>query len=357
VAWTVPDTAAKCWYTCAGSSAAVVGGVVYQSTAYGVVARDAATGALRWRAPLGTNTTVGTGPRLFRVFPAVADGIVLAGFGMQTSGGHAAEDTGVAALSTATGQTLWTLKTGSRVPARNLTLAGGVLYVDVDKLYAVTARTGHVLWSRPNFTAPAVAGDRVYAISESGDGDVAALSTTTGRTLWTYRQPRGIYGPTSVMVVGRVVYAGIGLHVVELNARTGKPEKSLATGCLLTGPGDAALAHGVVYVICGGQPDRRAWAEAISTTGKRLWRRAFGAPGGAILATPIVANGVTYLESFANRSGKTAIDAVGATSGQTLWTRTLPIRTWSQPTVAEGRLFASLTTGMTVFAITPNDRR
>jgi outer membrane protein assembly factor BamB len=346
VAWNVPDTAARCWSTCSDSGAAAVGGVVYQSTAYGVFARDAATGALRWRAPLGADA-VGTGPRDVRSFPAVADGMVLVGFGQVER-----TDMGVAALSAATGKTLWTLTTASKTaPAGNLTLVNGVLYVDVGgRVYAVTARTGHVLWHRAGYLDPAVVDGRVYVLAEADAGNIDALSAKTGRMLWRFQRKQGVRFPSFVMVTGGVVYSGAGEQLYELNASTGALEKTLSTGCELREQA-GALASGVAYVICGGKPDGPAYAVAISvTSGKHLWKLTFGRSGGADLSTPVVANGVLYLESFANHTRKNTVEAVGATSGKTLWSAGLPIKTNSDLTVAEGRLFASLTTGITAFA-------
>ena len=346
VAWSVADTTTGCSseYTCANSGGAVVGGVVYQSTSYGVFARDAATGALRWRAPLGTGT-IGHGSPDEASFPAVGGGIVLVELSPIRS-----ERTGIAALSAATGKTLWTKQTTSEWTPNQLTLVNGVLYVDFgEKLWAITARTGHVRWSRSGFSEPAVANGRVYVMPDASAYDLVALSAATGKTLWRFATS-SVYAPAFAMVTGGVVYLGVGLHVYELNARTGRGGKVVNTGCFLR-PEAAAVGNGIIYITCGGRADRTAWAEAFRTsTGKRRWRVGFGSVGGAVISAPVLANGVAYLEAFDTRPRTTTVEAVGAASGKKLWGAPLPSRTWAYLTVAEGKLFAALTTGMTAFA-------
>jgi outer membrane protein assembly factor BamB len=346
VAWSVPDAIAKCWYTCGGSSASVVGGVVYQSTAYGVFAREAGTGSLLWHAPLSTNPSITSNKREVRSFPAVSGGLVLVAAEQGVLG-----STDLVALSTATGQPAWTLHTLDRAPGR-LTLADGVLYADAGQTVdAMSPQTGDLLWSHPGLGEPVVAGDRVLAT----DGfRLYALSASTGKTLWRFGPPREVAAFDFYMVANDVVYAGEGQRLFELSARDGTVRKVLNAHCALR---NAAMANGVIYASCAvcpahtfGCPGRPDYVEAISTaTGKLKWRLTFGTARGAAIATPVVANGVIYLEVFDPHAFRTRIVAVGAASGKALWTSRLPIKTACELTVAEGKLFASLTTGMIAY--------
>jgi glucose dehydrogenase len=117
------------------STPAVVNGVVYVGTAgHRVVPYQAATGKLLWN--------VVTGGELLSS-PAVADAVVYVG----------SADGYLYALKASTGQRLWRFPAGAiySSPA----LASGVLYVtattksNVPVTFAVSAATGHKLWSSP----------------------------------------------------------------------------------------------------------------------------------------------------------------------------------------------------------------
>jgi outer membrane protein assembly factor BamB len=361
-AWTIADSAAPCVYTCSGSAAAVVHGVVYQSTAFGVFARQAATGHLLWRAPLGTGA-VGTWPREFRSFPAVGGGMVFVGTGFQNL---LKGPSGIAALNAANGQTLWTLHYPYRQPPGKLILAKGVLYADIGPaLDAVDPKTGHVRWSRtgPRFgplagrSVAAVAGGRVYAVTFAG---VVALSPATGRTLWHFVPRNEARTASFVVAVRHLVYAGFGPDLYQLDQRTGRVlSKVRVCRCVLA---DAAVANGIVYTTATANATGRSYSlstwyvKAIGgTSTAALWRLTFrttGRPGVSvvIMPTPVAANGLIYLEEYDAHSGRTTAEAVRTTTGKVLWHARLPIRTWCYLTVAEGKLFASLTTGMIAFA-------
>lgn len=355
-AWTIADSAARCWYTCSGSAAAVVRGIVYQSTAYGVFARQASTGHVLWRAPLGTGA-IGTWPRVFRGFPTVAGGMVFAGTGFQN---HINGPSGIVALNAATGQTMWTLQSPNRQPPGKLILANGVLYADIgDALDAVDAKTGHILWSRtgPRFgplagrSVAAVAGGHVYAVTFAG---VVAMSAATGKTAWGFVPQRETRSASFVVAISHLVYVGFGQKLFELDQRTGRVRaQMLICRCDLSG---AAVASGIVYATAVTHFLSTWYVEAIrGTSGAVLWRLTFrttGRPGVSvvIMPTPVAANGLLYLEEYDAHAGRTTAEAVSMATGKVLWRYLLPIKTWSELTIAEGKLFASLTTGMIAFA-------
>src|SRR5664280_2620698 len=132
-------------------------------------------------------------------------------------------------------------------------------------------------------SSPAVADGVVYV--GSFDGNVYALSATTGTLLWKYMTGDIVY--SSPAVANGVVYVGSeDNQVYALNASTGVLLWKYATGSsLFSSP---AVANGVVYV---GSEDNRVYALNAST-GALLWQYATEY---IVESSPAVANGVVYV--------------------------------------------------------------
>jgi outer membrane protein assembly factor BamB len=145
----------------------VANGVVYVAFAdRKLYALDALTGAFQW-----SYTGVNIDP------PAVANGIVYVG----------CSDGKLRALDASTGAIRWTYAMNSAFPV----VANGVVYVaspddnSYDRLYALNAQTGHLLWRR---NVSLRAGSPIVA-----DGWVYVASNSPGR-LHAYRlNPDGVY--------------------------------------------------------------------------------------------------------------------------------------------------------------------
>ena len=120
-----------------------------------VMALDAATGAVRWRARASATLYSS---------PAVADGRVFIG----------SNDRKLYAFDAATGAELWVADTGG-IMWSSPTVANGIVYVgsrDDHKVYAFDAATGATRWTFTTggwvHSSPAIAGGVVYIGSEDG---------------------------------------------------------------------------------------------------------------------------------------------------------------------------------------------
>ncbi|HEY3210425.1 MAG TPA: PQQ-binding-like beta-propeller repeat protein [Actinomycetota bacterium] len=111
------------------------------------------------------------------------------------------------------------------------TIADGTVFVGSrDRfVYAIDAKQGTLRWKKRLQSsveaAPAVAGGRVYAVSENGtNGDTRlyALDAATGRSVWSY-SPRGVaIGVSSPTVAAGTVFVGFGdAQVRAFDAETG----------------------------------------------------------------------------------------------------------------------------------------
>lgn len=146
--------------------------------------------------------------------------------GVTTSDGRAFYGTGagwltrnpddVVARSLSTGQLLW------RTRLRGTTMStpvesDGLVFVTVSdvpgsdqgRLYALSAQTGHVRWSRGQTGAfadvsvsPVVHDGRVYVLWEDEDGTMSALDESTGATIW---RRTGAGGGTLIYAADRLI--------------------------------------------------------------------------------------------------------------------------------------------------------
>jgi outer membrane protein assembly factor BamB len=187
----------------------------------GLLALDADTGSQLWLAPM-------PGPQWSS--PAVARGRVFVG---------SRDDRRVYAFDAVTGATSWTATLGEWVHT-SPAYSRGVVYAGANdgKLYALDARSGRQLWSRPLaptggiFSGPTVANGVVYATSGLGDGKLYAVRATTGEPLFSAfvgdgdQSGDGEWVNASATVSGGAVYVG-----------TYESEDSVVTKFALPAPG------------------------------------------------------------------------------------------------------------------------
>ena len=162
-------------YTTGGdvtSSPAVANGVVYVGSCDdNVYALNASTGAKLWSYTTGGDVYSS---------PAVANGVVYVG----------SYDDNVYALNASTGAKLWSYATGDSVDS-SPTVANGVVYVGSSA--TVRAERQH---RRPAVELPTPAGDSSPAVANgvvyvgSDDDKVYALNASTGAMLWSYTAAR-----------------------------------------------------------------------------------------------------------------------------------------------------------------------
>lgn len=253
-----------------GGGLAVAGGTVYVTTGRAdVLSLDAGTGAIRWRKPLGSParsaptvagdrvfaTTIDTrlvaldaktGERTWQYqgnavattllgqgAPAVADGIVVAGFGSGE----------IVAVREESGALAWSDSLASsrgRNSLVDLSAIRGLPVVDQGRVYAIGAgglllaidlRTGRRLWEREvgGTQTPWLAGDWLFV--QTSDQSLAAIRTSDGRLRWRTDLPRFeneakkqdiIFWTGPVLVNNRLVLAGSNEQAVSVAPGTGK---------------------------------------------------------------------------------------------------------------------------------------
>ena len=152
-------------------------------------------------------------------------------------------------------------------------------------MVALDADTGKVRWRvamGPTESSPLVVGGLVYV----GDwrGRVYALSTRTGRTVWSYQTGDKVKDGIAY-AGGRVYFGSYDHHVYALNAHTGRlvwkasaQERLGPRGTFYSTP---AVAYGRVYI---GATDRKVYSFG-ATSGKLRWSHG---TGGYVYASPAV---------------------------------------------------------------------
>lgn len=212
-------------------------------------------------------------------------------------------------------------------------IVGNVIYYACrDRLYALEAETGRVLWRYPvdqplnaQFrTTPAVSGGIVYV--GATDGNLYALSAETGRYLWAFRTQGAILShPT---VVNDVVYFGSADgRVYAVNAKTGDPiwRGGFRTNDAVNGA--VTVEDDMVYFISA---DQTLYA-AAAPTGLLLWRLRL--PGTLYALTPVVSERNLYV------AASNVLYVLQARNGRQLWMRTLPDDIITEPVVANGIIY------------------
>jgi len=310
----------------------VAGGRVFVTTASGVAALSASTGAVLWTANTGV-------PNFYPVTPAVAGNSVYVG------GAN-----GFYALNANTGATEWLDSVGQSSGGSNFTSAivtNGVVYVGNSNnyIYAISASTGKTIWSHsilsaPN-AAPTIAHNIVFVPGHFDSGyAVFRLDQATGidlNILGLNYFPNPVY---SVTVSAGVAFLNTGLVTYAFNAFN-RPNGSIwarATAGLSVGT--TAVADGTLYVAAGNLGASNTW------NGSSLWTIAT-APDGGGFAFVSVTDGVVYAVSNAQ-----GVYAYSASNGALLWSGATQNGAVTQPVVANGVLYLEDSTG-TVYACAP----
>ena len=266
-------------------SSAIAGlGMVYIASTDGYLyALDQASGALVWRASIGSYLADAT--------PALEGQALFV----------ALHSTGIEALNAHTGSLYWTFDTAEKIQAPPLVVGSNVLVASRSTLWSLNATNGQLLWkfSRgtvgwPTTGTPAVAGNTVFVGLGTGT-QFWALDLSSGHALWSFDTGDRI--TSAALVRGNIVYVstwhgiifaldrahGKKLWSYSLNAKT---NQSVVDGV----GGSMALADGKLYV-----GDYRGEVICLDTQhGKLIWRFATGAQ---VLATPVVAAGLVYVGS------------------------------------------------------------
>lgn len=219
---------------------------------------------------------------------------------------------------------------------------GNTIYFEDDgaTAKAVSITTGRQLWATHLGTlsaaSPAIATTPglllVPTLSDSGNspgnGRIAALSTATGRVVWSRSLPAG--SESSPIVSGDVVYFGdAGGKLYALDVRNGDVDWTYqASGAIKGGP---ALVDGVLYF---GDYDGRVYA-IKAATGRQIWAVStsgsdFGFGNGNFYSTPAVAFGRVYM---GNTDG--FVYSFAAATGAVAWATNTGSYVYASPAVAD----------------------
>jgi len=327
VAWSFPASCTSY------SGPVVVDGTVYVGNYCNTLyALDELTGQIKWSAVTGGKVDA---------TPAVVCGTVYVGAGDGT----------VYAFDKKTGRRLWSYATGSVIYSSPAVWNGIVFIGSTNStLYALDASTGALVWSvllggAVNST-PVVA-DRVLYVG-SADGSLYALDAVAGAILWT--------GPTGGEVSSPAVWDGkvfVGSSAGLLHAfASGGCGSATCSPIWVGDPGTGtasspAIAYGRVYI---GGSDGKLYAFNANGCGDSTCSEDWAAPtGGSIGGGPAIANGVVYTGS----SFENAIYAFNADTGALLWSYSGGATAYggdTDPSVADGMLFATLTWSFKVYA-------
>jgi outer membrane protein assembly factor BamB len=237
---------------------------------------------------------------------------------------------------------LWDYQTNGSVWAAPA-IVGGIVYVGSQdgNVYALSATSGVKIWNyntgNPVGSSPAVVDGVVYITADSPSnvppsgipppqyGYIYALSANNGDKIWNYTTQGWV---TSPIVEDGVVYFGSEAgEVYALEAANGselwKSTTEIKGSAITSTP---AVVGGVVYY---GSFDGGVYA-LNATTGDQMWR-SFTSGGES---SPAVVNGVIYIGSTLHN-----VYALNAASGTILWNYTTGEDVWSSPAVAEGIVY------------------
>jgi outer membrane protein assembly factor BamB len=296
------------------------GGIICVGDGFGnIYGLNAASGTTRWRRTFRDNSSgylplAAAGGRVF----AVGSGRV-------------------AALSAATGHQLWSVPAAGvepgfppQLPTYFVVYTNGVVCVlDAHgNVAGLDPRTGRAMWRRPpprsaGFAAGAAADHGVLYVAETtGKGGVTALDVRTGRPRWATPTP----SVASTLLVLDSVIAGTptaspsynaGQLTFALDKGTGRPlwrsNFDTQTYSSIAGESDRVYVH--VDLLAGAVTEGTAISALAARSGRTLWRDTF--PSQSIGGTIAAAGGRLYA-GF--QEG--ILRALSPTTGAVLWQRT-----------------------------------
>jgi len=293
----------------------------------------------------------------------IGGAVSLAVSGHTVSVGGEGGGVGAEAFDAVTGKPRWSIGSSFTPPAvafaagGDMVLCSGTNANGEDSVTALSATTGHRLWSTPSYVGNpnagvgpwlTFAGTAVYALiglpgshAVYRDDVVLALDGRTGARKWMSRLPPRA---TAMAVAGGVVYAGSALgsqsvsgEVVALDGATGTRRWSARVGA----PVGALAVTGGVVTGC--------WDNLVSTAplmyglnaadGRILWQRDLG----VLLPTIAAADGLVFA---AADGGLLAADGL---TGRPRWTRTASGQTLNALAVAGNVVYAGFPNSVQAF--------
>ena len=250
----------------------------------------------------------------------------------------------------------WRFQTQGRTIPAPAAVAGGIVYLgsSYNNVYALDAKNGTQLWQfqtgAPVVASPAIDGGVVYI--GSSDSNIYALDAKTGQELWSYDagQPNETVTPTTAVVTAGVVYASSSdemshSYLFALDAKTGAQLwRAQVNDQLFTNP---QVDDGVIYIASsaltqiGGPLVTDSYVYAFNAAdGSQLWRSK--KISDVILAAPTVASGVVY---FGSRNDN--VYALDAANGTEIWHHNTGGAVFASPQVANSVVYVGVSGGGT----------
>lgn len=311
----------------------------------------------------------------FPVAPAAADSIVASPAVVGGVAYFGAMNHRVYALNVKTGREIWSFLADNQVMSQPLVVAGRVFFGSGNKrfighgaqeirgagqnaLYALSARTGRLLWKFPvrgeAMPTPAYQDGVLY--EATGGRTFYALNAATGRPRWILHEGAIVSMSSPAIAQGIAVFGGRDEGAPSfygVNLRTHRLAWTTPFPAAWAGTDDLSptASGGVVYVQVPAGHDRIT-AEEVALevrTGRELWQRVLGSGpadyhNGEETGVASLVGGRLYLGS----SMVPGVWALLAQTGRVLWHAPLPVAVRAAPAVrgpyvyavSAGRLFA-----------------
>jgi outer membrane protein assembly factor BamB len=255
---------------------AVVDGTIYAGVSHPedlgsgeLVAIDAATGAERWRVPLG--------------LPLARSPSVVGGVAYVTASDWQDGPSMLVAVDAITGAVSWRIDALGAWASPTAVVDGLVYVSDGGGTHAFEATTGARVWSAAHtdwpFAVPAVAGGTVYV--GTGEGTLLALDGATGAERWAFDAGQPV--PTPVVGPGLVLAVAISLDdlggaatsaIVAIDPADGQVRWRTDLPDATPNP-SAAVAAGTIYISASTVVEgayRNVLAAFAADTGFERWR-------------------------------------------------------------------------------------
>jgi outer membrane protein assembly factor BamB len=268
--------------------------------------------------------------------------------------GDAPGKSALVGLDPATRRRLWSVPLGDLARGSPAIDGGRVFVGSRDAfVYAVDAAGGTLVWKSRTTggvnATPAVAGGRVFVVSEgetTGAVRLAALDVSTGRSRWSYQQPRVALAPSAATVADGIVAVGFGDLVVRaFDADTGRLLWTRQGRGPFNYPTSLGSVHGSVYVL----DDVGGVYRLDAKTGHRIWDYQF--PANVTWSSPIMAGRYVYVGMDDG-----TVAAIDDRTGHLVWQSRLGGRVGALAPAGDLLLapVASGGGGLTAFAHNPN---
>jgi eukaryotic-like serine/threonine-protein kinase len=268
--------------------------------------------------------------------------------------GNGPAKSAVVGLDPSTRSRLWSVHLGD-LARGSPTIDGGMVFVGSRDafVYAVDAVTGRLVWKSRTTggvnATPAVAVGRVFVVSEgetSAEVRLASLDVSTGRSRWSYQQPRVALAPSAATVADGIVAVGFGdLTVRAFDAGSGRLLWTRQGRGPFNYPTTLGSVRGSFYVL----DDVGGVYRLDAKTGHRIWDYQF--PANVTWSSPVIADRSVYVGMDDG-----TVAAIDDRTGHLVWQSRLGGRVGAMAPVGDLLLapVASGSGGLVAFAHDPN---